>query len=64
MQPHNSFNKSKRFLESVSVVINREVVEQKKLMLEGKEFVCFISPCLHQGTVKDMKLNAEQCFAA
>ena len=51
----------KRFLESVSVVINREVGEQIKLTLEGGagEFIYFISPYLHQGTVKDMKLDAE-----
>ena len=33
-------------------------------MLEGKEFVCFISLRLHQGTVKAMKLDATQGFAA
>ena len=37
---------------------------QKKLMLEGKEFVCFILLYLHQGTVKGMKLDNEQDFAA
>ena len=33
-------------------------------MLEGKEFVGFISLRLHQGTVKGMKLDTEQSFAA
>ena len=36
----------------------------KKINVEGKEFVCFISLRLHQGTVKGMKLDTEQGFAA
>ena len=38
--------------------------DQKSLLLEGKEFVCFILLRLHQGTVKGIKLDTEQGFAA
>ena len=31
-----------KFLQESGLLINREVGEQKKLMLEGKEFICFI----------------------
>ena len=54
----------KRYFKSITVVKNRKVSDQKKIMLEGKEFVGFISLRLHQGTVKGMKLDTEQSFAA
>ena len=51
-----------KFLQESGLLINREVGEQKKLMLEGKEFICFY---LTMFTPRDSKRHeTQQCFAA
>ena len=65
MQLHNSSGKSKKISrECYSSKETEKLATKINLMLEGKEFVCFISLRTAPRGSKGMKLNTAQGFAA
>ena len=65
MQLHNSCGKSKKISrECYSSTETEKLATKINLMLEGKEFVCFISLRTAPRDSKGMKLNTVQGFAA
>ena len=65
MQSHDSCGKLKKISrECYSSKETGKWATKNKLMLEGNEFVGFISLRVHLRAVKDMKLETGQGFAA